>query len=67
MRTVLAGVLSLFLATGCAKTATQHVEDTAAGHRLACELVKTQPLTPEEQKTVDAACAVRCEPTDAEE
>lgn len=62
MKTVLVGVLSLFLAAGCAQTATQHVEDAAAGHRLACELVKEQPLTPEEQKVVDAACAVRCEP-----
>jgi hypothetical protein len=61
MRTLL---VALLLAAGCAQTATQHVEDAAAGHRLACELAKTQQLTPEEQKAVDAACAVRCEPTE---
>ena len=49
---------------GCATTHVRAVEDAAAGHRLACELAKTQQLTPEEQKAIDAACALRCEPTE---
>lgn len=49
---------------GCTTTHVQAVEDAAAGHRLACELAKTQQLTPEEQKVIDAACAVRCEPAE---
>jgi len=57
--------LVFFLAACGAGTAAQHVEDAAAGHRLACELAKTQQLTPEEQKAVDAACAVRCQPAPA--
>lgn len=56
-------LLALVLA-GCTTTHVQAVEDAAAGHRLACELAKTQQLTPEEQKAIDAACAVRCEPAE---
>lgn len=58
---VLGAVLSVVLA-GCTTTHVQTVEDAAAAHALACEIVKTAQLTPEEQKAVDAACAVRCEP-----
>lgn len=60
---VLAVVLATVLA-GCTTTHVQAVEDAAAGHRLACELAKTQPLTDEERAAVDAACAVRCEPAE---
>lgn len=57
-------LLIALLALGCTTTHVRAVEDAAAGHRLACELAKTQQLTPEEQKAIDAACAVRCEPED---
>jgi hypothetical protein len=57
-------LLIALLALGCTTTHVQAVEDAAAGHRLACELAKTQPLTDEERAAVEAACAVRCEPAE---
>lgn len=49
---------------GCTTTHVQAVQDAAAGHRLACEVARTQQLTDEERAAIDAACAVRCEPTE---
>lgn len=62
MRALLVALALAF--AGCTTTHVQAVQDAAAGHRLACEVARTQQLTDEERAAIDAACAVRCEPTE---